>query len=314
MLRDHHGYAAPHRFDVVECTSCEASSARPLRCDNSVYEQIYRAAEHVPGYDRYRRLQRLAQQSENPLAEMAATEDVYWGVAEALGRVAPAGSRVLEVGSGLGYLVHAMRQAGLDAQGIDVSTTAVQSACATFGQHFRASTVQDLGAEAGSFDVIVATELLEHLEYPQDFVDSAMRLLRPGGHLILTTPNKDLYPRSWAWHTDPAPVHLWWFSRTSLRRLAWQAGASVQFVDFSAFYRVRPAPAVPTKPQTFDAAGAVVFRDSIVNTAARAVLARWPASASWIGRTFLRRVAARRAAEEAGRQGLSHCAIFKAQP
>ena len=312
VLQSHHGYASPWRFDVHECPSCDTRFAWPLRCDGAVYEQIYRDAARIPGYDRYQRLQRLALGSPHALADLAALEDVYWGVAEALRRVVKPGARVLEVGSGLGYLTHAMRQAGLDAEGVDLSEVAVWSATKNFGAHFRAATVDALADEAGSFDCVVATELLEHLEQPQQFVDHAMRLLRPGGHLILTTPNKDIYPTHWAWHTDPAPVHLWWFSRSSLRRLAWAAGATVTFVDFTPFYRGHAQAAAATKPPTLDGAGNVIFRDSLVNTAARAVMSRWPGSGRWIGRFFLERLSRQRRAGEAARHGLSHCAILKA--
>ncbi len=311
ILRGHPGYSAATRFDVLECSSCDTRFAWPLRADTTVYEEIYAAADRVPGYERYRRLQTVAMRSAQALADLAATEDVYWGVAKALSQVVRPGHRLLEVGSGLGYLTHAMRQTGLDAQGVDLSAEAVRSAVSRFGPHFRCGTLQSMSSEAGSFDCVVATELIEHLEDPQLFVDQAVSLLRPGGSLILTTPNKDIYPSHWAWHTDPAPVHLWWFSRSSLRRMAWASGASVSFIDFAAFYKGRTTKSIVTKPATFDGDGQVIFSDGLVNTAARSLMARWPASGRWIGRIFLARLSRTRGAVELGRQGLSHCAIFR---
>ena len=314
VLRSHHGYAAPWCFDVHECPSCDTRFAWPLRADGAVYEQIYRDATRVPGYDRYQRLQRLAAGSRRALDDIAAQEDVYWGVAQALREVVPLGSRVLEVGSGLGYLTYAMLQAGWEAEGVDISEVAVWSATQAFGPHFRVTSIEQLGHEHGTFDCVVATELLEHVEDPQQFLQEALALVRPGGCLIVTTPNKDLYPRSWAWHTDPAPVHLWWFSRSSLRRLAWAAGATVRFIDFAPYYGGRARSATATKPPTFDAQGKLIFRDGLVNTVARAVMARWPASGRWIGRVFLDRLSRRRRADEAGHGGLSHCAIVRLPP
>lgn len=311
ILRGHHGYSAATRFDVLDCSSCDTRFAWPMRADTAVYEQIYAAADRVPGYGRYKRLQALAMSSPRILEDLAATEDVYWGVSQALSKVARPGHRVLEVGSGLGYLTHAMRQAGLNAQGLDLSEAAVRSAVSNFGPFFRCGTLDSMSSEAGGFDCVVATELIEHLEAPQQFVDQALRLLRPGGTLILTTPNKDIYPTHWAWHTDPAPVHLWWFSRSSLRRMAWASGTSISFVDFVGFYAGRARRRVATKPATFDGDGKVIFKDSLVNTVARALMARWPSSARWIGRIFLARLSRTRGAVDLGRQGLCHCAIFR---
>ncbi len=72
VLQSHHGYASPWRFDVHECPSCDTRFAWPLRCDGAVYEQIYRDAARIPGYDRYQRLQRLALGSPHALADLAA--------------------------------------------------------------------------------------------------------------------------------------------------------------------------------------------------------------------------------------------------
>lgn len=44
-------------------------------------------------------------------------------------------------------------------------------------------------AEVGVFDIIVCTELIEHVAHPVELLRHLRSLLRPGGHLILTTPN-----------------------------------------------------------------------------------------------------------------------------
>jgi hypothetical protein len=53
----------------------------------------------------------------------------------------------------------------------------------------------------------------------------------------LTTPNKTIYPANIIWNTDLPPVHLWWFSENSMRYIANKLNASVQFVDFTEYYR-----------------------------------------------------------------------------
>jgi SAM-dependent methyltransferase len=71
----------------------------------------------------------------------------------------------------------------------------------------------------GSVDTILLTEVLEHLERPQDALAECARLLRPGGHVILTTPF------SWPLHEEPRDFYR--FSPHGLRYLAEGAGFEV---------------------------------------------------------------------------------------
>ncbi|HWE12000.1 MAG TPA: class I SAM-dependent methyltransferase, partial [Solirubrobacteraceae bacterium] len=78
------------------------------------------------------------------------------------------------------------------------------------------ATAYDIPLEDRSFDTILMTEVLEHLERPADAMAEAFRLLRPGGRLILTTP--------FIWTLHEAPRDFYRFSPFGLRYLAEQAG------------------------------------------------------------------------------------------
>ena len=322
VFSSHHAYVAPDRFDVHECPNCDARFAWPMRARTEVYDQIYACREELPGYARYERMRRAVVDSPDPLLALTEVEDVYWGVSVALKEVVALSKlrgtgapRVLELGTGMGYLTHALLRHGFIAEGWDISTEAVNQARLHFGAYFRvvdASQPLDRVAKGKRYDAIVATELIEHLENPQDFVRQAARLLAPGGRLIVTTPNRDIYPPSMAWHTDPAPVHLWWFSKASLRRMAWAADMSVNFVDFGPFYGKPKPPTRASKPQPIDAGGKVIFKDSVINTFARAIMARWPAASRHIGRIFLLQQSERAHRERSCRESLSMCAVLMA--
>lgn len=74
--------------------------------------------------------------------------------------------------------------------------------------------LQDAPLAAESFDAIYAGEVVEHVPYEavDDFIGAAHRALRPGGRLILTTPNPD-YIRLWMTGRkvtdDPGHVSVW---------------------------------------------------------------------------------------------------------
>ena len=314
ILAGHPAYAAPDRFDVYDCSGCDTRFAWPMTTSSEIYEQIYRVAERLPGYDRYERLRAAVAVSDSPLDLLAEREDVYWGVREALRPLLASGRRprVLEIGSGMGYMSFALHKAGCDIVGIDHSAEAVAKATATFGPLFRVAPAESLAASGlGGFDAIVSTEVIEHLPDPHGFVRDAASMLTPGGVLVLTTPNMDLYPRDLAWHTDPAPVHLWWFSKTSLRRIAWDCGLQPTFVDYSALYGHVREPAKTSKPQSLDEAGNLIYRDSAFNTFARALIAHFPGLAPLITRIFLARTGRRFAHERFGRESLSLCAVLR---
>lgn len=312
----HWGFQAPARFDLYECAECQTTFAEPLSVDTSLYERVYQLAERLPGYDRYLRYREQLVASADPLGDLCRQEDVYWGVREALGEIARERSqplRVLEIGSGFGYLTYALRRAGHDCTGVDVSGTAVAAARAHFGDHYRVADLAQLVAANARADVVIATEVIEHLTDPKRFVAQAAELLEPDGALILTTPNRGIYPPQHAWDTDPPPIHLWWFSATSLRWLAWELGLSLSFVDFSGFYgRRRPAPRrIATKPQSLDESGQVIFRDTHTKTLARRALRAAPQLFRLLGSAFLTSLWLRRSRAELFRESLSLCAVLR---
>lgn len=308
----HWAFKAPATFDIYDCANCDTRFAAPMAVAPGVYDLIYQHAGRVPGYDRYERYRRDLPRQADPLAYLARQEDVYWAIGQALRELDAGPQRILEIGSGFGYLTYALRRAGHDCHGIDLCAPAVAAARRDFGDFYSATDLMRMPDDGPAFDLIVATELIEHVPAPPALLAKAHGLLKPGGRLIVTTPNKDLYSARFVWHTDPPPVHLWWFSKTSLRRMAWRLDMSVGFVDFSGFYGGRRAASLgPTKPQTFDAAGRLTFRDTAVNTLARALMTRRPGLSQTLARVFLAVRGAGRLRGALYRDSLSLCAVMR---
>lgn len=316
LFHRHDAFQAPATFDVYQCANCDTNFAAPMAVDAGIYELIYRNASKVPGYARYERYRAQLKSGTDALGFLSKQEDIYWSIAEVLRQKNPqpkSSCRILEVGSGLGYLTYSLHQAGYDCRGIDLSAQAVTTARSHFGDLYAVSDLLELAkTDAGGYDFLIATELIEHVTAPNAFIEQAVRLLKPGGALILTTPNKEMYSSRYVWHTDPAPVHLWWFSKASLRRMAWQHGLVVRFVDFSGFYGV-PATAKhgATKPQTFDQNGAIVFRDSAFNTFVRSCLERMPALFGLIAKAYISVRALGRMRSDRYRESMSLCVVMQ---
>jgi len=233
------GFRAGTSFDIYECAGCRCSFSDPQDADPGIYREIYLHSEILIGYDRYRAYYRAVKAQASPLAFLADLEDCYWFVADYLRRNVDAGkARLLEVGSGLGYLTYSLHRAGYDVRGVELSPVAVEDASKQFGALYRCRDALTLADEGERFDVVFLTEVVEHLADPASFLRRLAALLAPGGVILVTTPNKDYAPnRGSPWQTDLPPVHLWWFTKAAFLQMAETAGLSVSFHRFGPWHR-----------------------------------------------------------------------------
>ena len=112
-----------------------------------------------------------------------------------------AGKEVLDVGCGGGILSESMAAAGAKVLGIDMGEEPLRVAelhTLETGVEvdYRQITVEQLADERpASFDVVTCMEMLEHVPDPGSVIDACARLVRPGGHVFLSTLNRN--PKSY---------------------------------------------------------------------------------------------------------------------
>jgi 2-polyprenyl-3-methyl-5-hydroxy-6-metoxy-1,4-benzoquinol methylase len=240
-----------------------------MAVDNSIYNAIYENPYAVRGYSRYLEMADLVLKKSDPLRFLAQLEQPYWFVADHLRRHdIPKSATILEVGCGLGYLTYAMNRAGyVNARGMDISEESAGQATQRYGPYYFADDLLRYSAQTDKrFDLVVMTEVVEHLPNILEFVHAACRLLTQDGALLLTTPNKSAHPEAAYWCTDNPPVHLWWFSEASMRQLAIREGMRVEFCDWTGWHQQKvlglpvpsPMSVEPIMPPYFDSDGSVL--------------------------------------------------------
>ncbi len=107
-----------------------------------------------------------------------------------------AGKQVLDVGCGGGLLAEAMAQKNAIVTGLDASDSAIGAArmhSKQSSQHvdYIVSTPEKLADQrAGTFDVVTCMEMLEHVPDPESVIAACAKLVKPKGHVILSTVNR----------------------------------------------------------------------------------------------------------------------------
>ena len=120
------------------------------------------------------------------------------------------GRRVLDAGCGSGYGADVLAREAREVLGVDISGDAIDYA----RQHYRADNLRferasclRIPAPDGSFDLVVAFELIEHLADWRAFLREVRRVLAPSGQFLVSTPNRLYYAEARA-ALGPNPFHV----------------------------------------------------------------------------------------------------------
>jgi len=147
---------------------------------------------------------------------------------------APAGARLLEVGANFGFVVRYARDVlGWHALGVEPSYAARRGArelgVEILEQYVTAETTLD-----GRFDVILASEVIEHVPDPGEFVRALRAHVAPGGIVVMTTPAQDAVARETPEAARQAVTpggHQFLFSMEAIEQLMRREGFGSVAVD-----------------------------------------------------------------------------------
>jgi len=136
----------------------------------------------------------------------------------------PKGARILEAGAGPGGNLAMLSEFGqLEAFELDEDARRIASARSGIEvQH--GELPDDINYDPGSFDLIVALDVIEHIDADRESVQALAKLLKPGARLLITVP---AYGWLWSEH-DNRHHHKIRYTRPQVQKLAEDAGLAVE--------------------------------------------------------------------------------------
>jgi SAM-dependent methyltransferase len=170
---------------------------------------------------------------------------------------------VVDIGCGAGPGLRYLAARGARALGLDHSRYALETALALAPTSSVAlnDSAAGLPCASGSADLLLLSELLEHLPDAAPLLRECYRVLRPGGRVVVTTPNlwdarrltAPLLGGTWSGHTDPTHVNMYTPLRLArelraagFARVRWRTGVKPAFWLSSRKLRLRlPLPYPP---------------------------------------------------------------------
>ena len=147
--------------------------------------------------------------------------------------------RVLDVGCGRAWVAQHLCPKNYEVVSMDISLENTSGALKTYPFENHAAVVADvfsLPFNENTFDVIIASEIIEHVVDPQAFVANLIRVLKPGGQLIVTTPYKEKIKYSLCVHCNkltPLHAHIHSFDEKILTSL--YSGDDIQSCEYITF-------------------------------------------------------------------------------
>lgn len=156
----------------------------------------------------------------------------------------PRGKTMLDIGCGTGEYLKAAADIGFSVAGIDVDATTTEYVAKKYGFQTVTGLLLPETFPQGTFDVIVLSHVIEHLQKPAELLAIIFDILKPNGVFVMCTPNSDSlmedihnsygrfrYDRSRCYYLAPflAPYHIIGFNLESARKILENAGFTVEY-------------------------------------------------------------------------------------
>lgn len=205
---------------VVQCRHCGLQLVNPMP-NKEFLDQLYRQDEEEHPYYQNYILERTDRKK--------SYNKQYHRRLNLLEKYSKGKGKLLDIGCGGGFFLKAAEERGWDPHGIDIVPDFVKFARDELRlKNVHCRSLEDSEYEKHFFDVIVLWDLIEHLPHPSQFLKTLNRILRPGGLLVIWTPNAN--NAAWLkgdWYGYVPLQHLYFFSASTLKHTLQSTGFRV---------------------------------------------------------------------------------------
>lgn len=139
--------------------------------------------------------------------------------------------RLLDVGCGAGNMIHHLGEYGR-VKGLEIDPRPVKMARQRGYDVDQFDATQPMPFPDGSFDAVTALDVIEHNQDDLAILADSYRVLKPGGHMIITVP-----ALMWLWsHNDDINAHVRRYTAAELKQKLAQTGFTVRRVTYNNFF------------------------------------------------------------------------------
>jgi SAM-dependent methyltransferase len=217
-------------FSYVKCLSCALVQINPQPAEKEVRRRY--GEEHGEDYLAYElaneaaflRLQELA-------LEDAGFSDLERGLFKQAREKVPAKApSVLDIGCATGALLAKLRERGWLVRGVEISAAQAEYARRERKLEVWTEPLEENHFPKESFDAVLASHLIEHLNRPESLVREVYRILKKGGRFFVTTPNTAGFQSRFFREKWRSAIfdHLYLFSAKTLTALLARSGFRVE--------------------------------------------------------------------------------------
>ncbi|TFH39250.1 MAG: class I SAM-dependent methyltransferase [Chrysiogenales bacterium] len=213
-------------YTLVKCPRCGLRFLSPRPCRDEIgkyYRESYFTERTDRGYDNY--FSNATRREIERVIKLDLRDLGFYDFERSL----PAEKRVLDIGCAAGYFLMYLHNRGWDVTGVDISPD-----CVEFARGAGMPVYEDDYLEiafARPFNLITLWASIEHMHYPERFLEKAYDELAVGGRLYISTCRAGganfmrFYGSGWRYYNFPE--HLYFFSRGAMMKLLERRGFRV---------------------------------------------------------------------------------------